>query len=200
MIYSLRGEIIDKTPEFVVIECGGVGYRCAASLNTLSKLPSSGETFVYTYMLVREDAVELFAFSDTRELHCFKLLISVSGVGPKSAISVLSDMNADKFSLAVAAGDVKAFTKAQGIGAKTAQRIILELKDKISKDTVAVSISGGASSVPINAGNTGEAIAALTALGYSQSEAASAVARLDQSLSVNDLIKGALKALAAMQF
>ena len=200
MIYSLRGEIIDKTPEFVVIECGGVGYRCAASLNTLSKLPSSGETFVYTYMLVREDAVELFAFSDTRELHCFKLLISVSGVGPKSAISVLSDMNADKFSLAVAAGDVKAFTKAQGIGAKTAQRIILELKDKISKDSVAVSISGSASSVPLTAGNTGEAIAALTSLGYSQTEAASAVAKLDHSLSVNDLIKGALKALAAMQF
>ncbi|MBE6883792.1 MAG: Holliday junction branch migration protein RuvA [Ruminococcaceae bacterium] len=198
MIYSLRGEIIDKSPDAVVIECAGVGYRCSASLNTLSRLPSSGETFVYTYMLVREDSVELFAFADTRELQCFKLLISVSGVGPKSAISVLSDMNADKFSLAVAAGDVKAFTKAQGVGAKTAQRIILELKDKISKDSVAVSISGTASAVPISAGNTGEAIAALAALGYSQTEAASAVAKLDPSLSVNDMIKGALKALSVM--
>lgn len=198
MIYSLRGELAVKGPDFLVIDCGGVGYRCSATLNTLASLPAGGEVFVYTYMLVREDAVELFGFANERELECFRLLIGVSGVGPKSALSVLSDMNPDKFALAIAAGDVKAFTKAQGVGAKTAQRILLELKDKITRDTVSFAITGSASSVPIAAGSAAEAIAALAALGYSQSEAAAVVAKLDQSLSVNDMIKAALKALAMM--
>ena len=110
MIYSLRGELAVKGPDFLVIDCGGVGYRCSATLNTLASLPAGGEVFVYTYMLVREDAVELFGFANERELECFKLLIGVSGVGPKSALSVLSDMNPDKFALAIAAGDV-----AQGV-------------------------------------------------------------------------------------
>ena len=198
MIYSLRGELTVKGPDFLVIDCGGVGYRCSATLNTLASLPAGGEVFVYTYMLVREDAVELFGFANERELECFRLLIGVSGVGPKSALSVLSDMNPDKFALAIAAGDVKAFTKAQGVGAKTAQRILLELKDKITRDTVSFAITGSAASVPIAAGSAAEAIAALASLGYSQSEAAAAVAKLDQSLSVNDMIKAALKALAMM--
>ena len=198
MIYSLRGELAVKGPDFLVIDCGGVGYRCSATLNTLASLPAGGEVFVYTYMLVREDAVELFGFANERELECFRLLIGVSGVGPKSALSVLSDMNPDKFALAIAAGDVKAFTKAQGVGAKTAQRILLELKDKITRDTVSFAITGSAASDPIAAGSAAEAIAALAALGYSQSEAAAAVAKLDQSLSVNDMIKAALKALAMM--
>jgi len=198
MIYSLRGELLLKGPDFAVVECSGVGYRCSATLNTLAALPASGEVFVYTYLLVREDAVELFGFATERELECFKLLISVSGVGPKSALSILSDLDPDKFALAVAAGDVKAFTKAQGIGAKTAQRILLELKDKITRDTVSLAVTGAAAPAAISAGSAGEAIAALTVLGYSQSEAASVVSKLDQTLSSNEMIKAALKKLASM--
>ncbi len=198
VLYSLRGELAVKGSDFLVVDCSGVGYRCSATLNTLASLPAGGEVFVYTHMLVREDAIELFGFANERELESFRLLIGVSGVGPKSALAILSDMTPDKFALAVAAGDVKAFTRAPGVGAKTAQRILLELKDKITKDTVSFAITGASAAVPIASGSAGEAIAALAALGYSQSEAAAVVAKLDQTLSVNDMIKAALKKLAMM--
>lgn len=193
MIYSLSGKLILKEPNSIVVECGGVGFRCAASVFTVQQLPQTGEQVqVFTHLVVREDAMELFAFGDREELICFKRLISVSGVGPKVALAILSDIPPAKFNLYVVSGDVKAITKANGVGPKLAQRIVLELKDKVDlNESSAVDLpdrmaaSGG--------GAQGEAISALVSLGYTQAEAATAVARLDPSLSVEDLIRGALK-------
>ena len=129
MIYSLSGKLILKEPNSIVVECGGVGFRCAASVFTVQQLPQIGEQVqVFTHMAVREDAMELFAFGDQEELVCFKRLISVSGVGPKVALAILSDIPPAKFNLYVVSGDVKAITKAQGVGPKLAQRIVRELK------------------------------------------------------------------------
>ena len=142
MIYSLTGTLTVKEPGALVVECCGVGYRCAAPLSTVQKLPPVGEQVsVLTHMSVREDAVELFAFADKEELTCFKRLISVSGVGPRVALAILSDIPPDRFNLYVVSGDVKAITKAQGVGPKLAQRIVLELKDKVE-------LAGGDGSCP----------------------------------------------------
>lgn len=133
MIYNVHGKLIAKEPTMAVVECGGVGYACRTTLYTLGQLGSIGDTvFLYTAMSVREDAVELFGFSTQQELQCFQLLTSVSGVGPKAALSILSDLSPDQFLLTVASGDSKALTRAKGIGAKSAQRIVMELKDKIA--------------------------------------------------------------------
>ena len=142
--------------------------------------------------------MELFGFASAIELDSFKMLISVNGVGPKAALAILSALSPDKFALSVAAGDVKALTAAQGVGPKLAQRIVLELKDKISNERLAESVGGETGAVtPVrSSSNTGEAVSALMALGYSQTEAASAVSKMDASLSVEELIKGALKAFA----
>ncbi len=199
MIYSLRGKLTHKEPNLAVVECGGVGYACRTTLNTLSKLGGVGsEAFLLTYLYIREDAVEIFGFATEQELNCFKMLISVSGVGPKAGLAILSDTTPEGFALNVATGDYKAFTKTKGVGPKLAQRVVLELKDKITNEQLASPV-GGAESVTavIGGGNVSEAVSALVVLGYSQAEAASAVAKLDPSLSVEDLIKNALKAIAA---
>ena len=130
MIYSVSGKLIHTEPELAVVECGGVGYGCKTTFNTLQKIAGESEVMLYTCLSVREDAAELYGFADREELKCFRLLISVSGVGPKAALSILSGMNTQQFALCVATADSKALTKVKGIGAKTAQRIILELKDK----------------------------------------------------------------------
>ena len=150
----------------------------------------------YTYLYVREDALELFGFDDLEELNCFKMLISISGVGPKAALSILSDMTPQKFALCVATGDSKGFTRSKGIGAKTAQRIVLELKDKITNEQVAGGVTETVPDIGRISSNAGEAISALVVLGYAQSDAAAAVSKLDQSLSVEEMIKLGLKALA----
>jgi len=196
MIYSVKGEIVHIEPSLAVIECGGVGYACKTTSSTLSQIGGIGSlAMLYTYLYVREDCVELFGFATLQELNCFKMLISVSGVGPKAALSILSDTSPERFALAVASGDSKAFTKTKGIGSKLAQRIVLELKDKIAKEQ----LSDGISDLPENfsavSGNASEAVSALVVLGYSQSEAASVVSRLDPSLPVPELIKLALKAI-----
>lgn len=198
MIYSLHGKILVKELGLAVIECGGVGYGCKTSYNTLKKLGDVGsEATLYTHLNVREDAVDLFGFADMQELNCFRLLISVSGIGPKAGISILSDMTPEQFAFFIASGDSKAFTKTKGIGAKTAQRLVLELKDKISSD----SLGGKAddSYVPQNSGGdgsaVGEALEALMVLGYSQGEAAAALRKLDPALSTQELIKETLKLL-----
>ena len=192
MIYSLSGRLLVKEPNALVVECGGVGYRCAVPLSTAQRMPQTGsEVTVFTHMSVREDAVELFGFVSQEELACFKRLISVSGVGPRVALAILTDFPPDKFNLYVATGDVKAITKAQGVGPKLAQRIVLELKDKVELTAQA------AGEIPVGLdrpeSNTGEAVSALAALGYTPTEAAQAVARQDQSLPVEELIRGALK-------
>lgn len=200
MIYSVKGKLIHKEPNLAVIECAGVGYACRTTLSTVSKLDGIGsEAFLYTYLHIREDAVELFGFADEKELNCFKMLISVSGVGPKAGIAILSDTTPERFALNVATGDYKAFTKTKGVGPKLAQRVVLELKDKISKEQLAA-VKGGDEinySAVTGGGNTAEAISALVVLGYSQTEAASVIAKLDPSLPVEELIRNALKQIAA---
>lgn len=198
MFYSLTGKLIHKDAQTLAISCGGVAFKCFTTRNTLSSLQSKidGDVTVFTHLNVREDALDLFGFSTENELEAFKLLIGVSGVGPKAALAILSELTPDNFAVAVASGDSKAITSANGVGPKLAQRIIMELKDKItsvsfvSEENIAVS-NAVASANSIS--NTSEAIAALTALGYSQTEASVAVSKLSPELSVEELIKGALK-------
>ena len=197
MIYSLRGTLVHREPGMIVVECGGVGYGCRTSFNTMTELGETGrEVTVYTHLSVREDAVELYGFSSQQELSCFRLLISVSGVGPKAAISILSDMTPERFAFFVAAGDSKSFTRVKGIGAK---RIVLELKDKVGADfsssqTSQVSFAAGAAAVPTD--SVSEALEALMVLGYTQGEAAPYLAKLDPSLPTQDLIREALRLMA----
>lgn len=193
MIYSIRGELIAKEPSLVVIECSGVGYACRTTLATLSQIGNINEEVrVYTYLNVREDSMELFGFYTLDELNCFKMLTTVSGVGPKSALSILSDISVERFALIVASGDSKALTKIKGIGPKIAQRIILELKDKVAKEGLAS--TGEADFEPIfSNSNTGEAMSALVVLGYSQSDVAPIIAKLNPNLSTSEMIKEALK-------
>lgn len=203
MIYSVRGKLIVKELNFAVIECAGVGYGCRTTYTTVSQLGEIGsEARLYTYLYVREDAVELFGFSSLQELSCFKLLISVSGVGPKAATAILSDVDPERFAFLVASGDSKFFTKTKGVGAKTAQRIVLELKDKISSESLGGSISKDAanfSSVSSAGAATSvtEALEALMVLGYSQGEVAPILGKLDPAMSTQDLIKETLKIIAA---
>ncbi len=197
MIYSVSGRVIHTEAELAVIECGGVGYACKTTFNTLQQIAGEENVMLYTYMSVREDAVELFGFAQKEELKCFKLLISVSGVGPKAAISILSSMSTNEFALSVATGDTKAFTKVKGVGAKTAQRIILELKDKLAGETISVRGSSSQTSSGATSGsNIAEAVTALEVLGYSEGEALSALSKLDPALSVEELIKKSLIGLA----
>ena len=203
MIYSVKGTLTVKELGFAVIECGGVGYGCRTSYNTVSQLGDIGsEAKLYTYLYVREDVVELFGFATLQELSCFKLLISVSGVGPTAATAILSDVTPEKFALLVASGDSKAFTKTKGIGAKTAQRLVLELKDRISSESISGSISSDAAAfASIASGETSsavsEALEALMVLGYTQGETAPILGKLDPSLSTQELIKETLRLMAA---
>ncbi len=165
-------------------------------MNTLKNVALNTETTVYTYLNVREDAMELYGFSTPNELDSFKQLITVSGVGPKAALAILSVLTPDKLALSIASGDAKAITKAQGVGAKIANRIILELKNKFSTElTEEQSELVGAVQMTAGAENVGEAIEALVQLGYSRSEAAAALGKLDSTLPVEELIRQALKSL-----
>ena len=200
MLYSLRGKLIHKEPGLVVIECGGVGYACRTTYAASGGIGETGrEVFLYTYLYVRDENIELFGFSDQQELRCFQLLISISGVGPKAALSILSDLEPTRFMLTVAAGDSKVLTKVKGIGAKTAQRIVLELKDKVAKgfvDGISLEdVAGTAADTPATQ-SSAQAIAALVSLGYSQSEAALAIAKIDATLPVEEIIKLALRSMA----
>jgi Holliday junction DNA helicase RuvA len=196
MIYSLSGILTNVGNLFAVIDCGGVGFKCNTTANTLRKLPKIGEkAMLYTYLNVREDALDLFGFLDDKELNCFKMLISVTGVGPKAAISILSEATPEKFALYVATGDAKALTKAQGVGTRIAQRIILELRDKISTAQVTEGFSQSEISNLSASGNIEEAINALMVLGYAKNEASMAAAKCDAALSVEEIIKLALKNL-----
>lgn len=198
MIYSLTGELTYIGDQFLVIDCGGVGFKCFTSLSTASTVGRIGEQVrLFTYLSVKEDALDLYGFKTENELNVFKLLISVSGVGPKAAVSILSEMSADKLALAVAAGDSKAITKANGVGKKTAERIVLELKDKMAGVAVSDSDSyiSAAASVEEES-SAGEAVAALVALGYGKSEAAAVVGAMDKSLSADELIRQGLRQLA----
>lgn len=197
MIYSVNGTVELIEPNLAVIDCGGVGYACRTTANTLSQLKIGEKAKLLTYLSVREDAVELFGFFNQAELNCFKMLISVSGVGPKAALSILSGMTPQAFALCVASGDGKALTNAPGIGKKTAERIVLELKDKVSKQDVAAGVKGSAVPIVAAPSNTyAEAVSALMVLGYSNGEATSALSGLDPSAPSDELIRAGLKKLA----
>jgi Holliday junction DNA helicase RuvA len=202
MIYSVTGKLICVEPGFAVVEAGGVGYRCSTTTSTLAKLPPRGsQVTLLTHLYLREDALELFGFFTAEELRCFRLLIGVSGVGPKAALAILSATTPQRLMLAIAAGDAKA-VKAPGVGPKISQRIILELRDKVTTEELAGGAAGaGLPGLELLAGADtpsaqGEAVAALVTLGYGQSEAAAAVAGLDPELPVDGLIKGALRKLS----
>ncbi len=199
MLYSVRGTLIHREPSLAVIECGGVGYQCSVTMNTARRLPDIGaEVMLYTILNVREDAVDLFGFADRNELSCFKLLTAVNGVGPKAGLAILSELTPDRVALAAATGDHKAFTRAQGVGPKLAQRIVLELKDKVGLPATDNGFSSG-SGTPAGGFSASrsaeEAVSALTMLGFSAGEASAAVAKLDSTLSVEELIRQALKTL-----
>ena len=199
MFYSITGKIVYIDTQSVAIETGGVAFRCSTTLTTIKRIGEKGSTAtLYTYLNVREDALDLFGFADEQELECFKLLIGVSRVGPKAARTILSELTPDKLALCLATGDSKAITRAPGVGPKLAQRVVLELKDKLAKglELSAVTPEIEAAGIAAAEGSAAEAVSALTMLGYSQSEAAAAVAKLDASLSVEDMIRQALKTLA----
>ena len=197
MIASLRGTLIYTDNTSAVVECSGVGFRLAVTKNTLYRLPQKGkEVFLYTFLAVREDALDLYGFIDADELEAFRLITAVNGVGAKIGIAILSEFSPSQLRIYIASGDAKALTAASGVGIKLAQRIVLELKDKVgaieADDSIDLKAVGNAT---LNS-NTKEAVAALVSLGYSQSEASLAVGRLDTSLSTEELIKQALKQLA----
>ncbi len=198
MIATLNGKLILKELNYVVVECGGVGLKCFVTQNTHASIGNIGDTvFLYTYLAVREDALDLYGFSDSGELEVFKLITSVSGVGSKMGLAILSEFTPDKILLSIASGDAKTLTAASGVGNKIAQRIVLELKDKVGSfsnvnTTFDVKSIGNAT---VNTASK-EAIEALVSLGYTQSEASLAVGKLDQTLDTNELIKQALKSLA----
>ena len=199
MIYSVHGKLVHLEPNLAVVECGGVGYGVRTSAVTVSRLPAMGEEVtLYTYLHVTDAGIDLFGFYDSYELSCFKMLLGVTRVGPKAALGVLSTVTAEQFAMAVAAGDFKTLAKAPGLGSKTAQRIVLELKDKLKKDKVVSGIELPDFTPVQESSNAGEAISALVVLGYTQGEAASAVMPLDPSMSVEDMIKKALQTLAGL--
>ena len=197
MLYSLRGKLIYKEPSFAVVECAGVGYKCFTTMNTQRDLADIGEEVtLYTYMSVREDAVDLFGFIDQNELSCFKMLISVSGVGAKVGLGILSSLSSEQVAMAIASSDSKTLTIAPGVGNKLAQRIILELKDKLKNKEVQSNLGSKIYAGANIANNAGEAINALGVLGYASADAAAVVAKFDSSLPVEELIRLSLRAMA----
>lgn len=199
MFYSLTGKIVYTDYTRIAVSCSGIAFDVTTSVNSLMKLGNVGDTAtVYTHLAVREDGAELFGFADQEELSYFRMLISVSGVGPKAAVAILSVLTPEMLALSITAGDVKSITRAQGVGPKIAQRIIIELKDKVSK-LVPERINTGkiatAAQILRNA-DSEEAVNALMALGYTHSEAASAVSGIDASAGVEEIVKQALRNLA----
>lgn len=195
MIYSLQGKLAHWEQGLAVVECGGVGYACRTTMNTLAKIRDLDEVKLFTYMHITENALDLFGFADNSELLSFKQLISVSGVGPKAALSILSDITPSKLALCIASGDSKTLTKSPGIGAKIAQRIVLELKDKVAKEQK-ISSADLASVPNIGASNISDAITALQTLGFNPAQCGAALSGADPNASVEELIKFGLKNLA----
>lgn len=197
MIASVRGKLIFTDNNCAVVECGGVGYKCFVTKNTLYKLPQKGEeVMLYTFLSVREDAMDLYGFLENEELEAFKLVTSVNGVGAKMGLALLSEFTASQLTLYIASNDFKALTAANGVGPKLAQRIVLELKDKVGSIHTGDTIEISAVASVTTTSNTKDAIDVLVSFGYSKSEATLAVSKCDASLSTEELIKAAVKTLA----
>ena len=195
MFYYVNGTVAHMAPYLAVIDCGGVGYACRTTNNTLARLKKGEKAKLYTYLNVREDAMELYGFFSENELNCFQLLIGVSGVGPKAALSILSSSTPENLAMSIITGDEKALTVAPGIGKKIAQRVILELKDKLAKGQIAPGGEsyGGTGVTVIPENKSSEAAAALAVLGYSTAEIGAALKGIDlDALSLEDIIKQAL--------
>ena len=196
MFYYVQGTVAHIAPNLAVIDCGGVGYACRTTSSTLATLNHGKVHKLYTYLHVKEDIFELYGFADEHELHTFQMLLGVSGVGPKAALAILSYNSPENLALAIVSGNEKALTSAPGIGKKLAQRIILELKDKMAKGQLTASgaeaFVGGITL--IHEDKTSEASAALAVLGYSQQEITLALKGLDlQNLTLEEIIKQCLK-------
>ena len=194
MISFVRGILFSKDENSVTIDVGGIGYKVLVPVRELEKMKTGEEVFLNTYFAVREDAMELYGFTGKEDLKMFEKLITVSGVGPKAAINLLSAFTSGELGTAIVLSDAKKIATAQGIGAKTAQRIILELKDKISDETLTSGIVGD-SEISANPAIDKEAVSALVALGYSASEAQSAIKKAGNKETVEETIKAALVAL-----
>ena len=196
MFYYVSGIVAEIEPNLAVIDCGGVGYACATTNFTLSQLKKGEKAKLYTYLNVKEDGVDLFGFTSQSELYTFKLLLGVNGVGPKAALSILSSTTPGNLAMSIVMGDEKALTAAPGIGKKIAQRIILELKDKLGKEqgsAPAMEFSSVVTSIGTNS-RAKEASEALAVLGYSSQEIAAALKGIDlESLPLEDIIRQALK-------
>lgn len=196
MFYYLNGTTTHIEPYLAVIDCAGVGYACRTTNYTIGKLNIGEPVKLYTHLYVREEVFELYGFASESELGCFRMLIGVSGVGPKAALAILSSNSPEGLAMAIVSGNEKALTAAPGIGKKIAQRIILELKDKLAKGQLVTgggeTFAGGVTIIPEN--KASEASAALAVLGYSQSEIAASLKGVDvEALSLEGVIKQALK-------
>lgn len=194
MIYSVKGTLIHIESGFVVVECNGIGFKVNTTLTTQRNLKLNSVVTLFTYMSVREDAMELFGFYSKSELSTFKMLISISGVGPKVALAILSELSSEQIALSVSASDYKTLTRASGVGPKLAQRIVLELKDKIKG--ISVDNADGVvskSSVIADTGNIPKAVQALAVLGYSAADVTPVLSKLDPSMTVEQLIAATLR-------
>ena len=196
MLYYVNGTVTVLEPGMAVIDCGGVGYGCRVTAYTAGQLKLNQQAKLYVTESVREDAFELYGFSSREEQRCYELLTSVNGVGPKAAMAILSSGGPQNFTLAVMTGDEKMLTAAQGIGKKIAQRIILELKDKLGGSTVELDLSAGMGPARPAAGSAVSlAQAALQELGYSPAEIAAALKGADPNASTEELVRYALRAM-----
>ncbi|MBR1810491.1 MAG: Holliday junction branch migration protein RuvA [Clostridia bacterium] len=199
MFYSITGTIVALDASFVAVSCAGVAFRINTSLNTVKHIGGVGNnTTLFIHTCVREDAIELFGFDTQEELDCFELLIGVSGVGPKAAVAILSVLPPAQLALSIASGDAASIKRAQGIGPKIAQRVVLELRDKMAKTIESGAISGAPVmdvGIVSASASAEEALAALLVLGYSRQEATRVLAKADEALSTEDKIKFALRHL-----
>ena len=194
MFYYVSGTVAEIGPNLAVIDCGGVGYACATTNYTISRLKKGERAKLFTYLHVREEIFELFGFSNQQELSSFKMLIGVSGVGPKAALAILSSTTPKNLALSIVTGDEKALTAAPGIGKKIAQRIILELKAKLAKEQTSFSSDGPVPVIAAGGANkAGEASAALAVLGYGTPEIAAALKGVDMEQPLEEIIRQALK-------
>ena len=197
MFYYLNGEITLMEGNLAVVDCGGAGYACHTTAYTLSKLHVGQTAKLFTYCNIREDAFDIYGFSTREELRCFELLLSVTGVGPKAALAILSSTSPERFTLAIMTQDEKTLTAAQGVGKKLAQRIILELKDKLGASVSEVDFSGApAVPVPAAGSNLALAQAALAELGYNQSEIGAALKGIKtEGMSTEEIVRQCLRAM-----
>ena len=195
MFYYLSGTVAHIEPYLAVIDCGGVGFACRTTSYTLSALKKGNKGKLFTYLNVREDAMELYGFATEQELNSFKLLIGVSGVGPKAALAILSVGTPEHLTMAVITGDEKALTAAPGVGKKLAQRILLELKDKIAKETQEIGLPASAGGAALGSGSkAAEAAAALAVLGYTQQDISTALKGVDvETLPLEEIVRQSLK-------